>query len=78
MQSNGGHMSMGDKVIMSAIIGGGKPARRSVCEGGFANGAVTGAYVMMLNHLGEHGNRYKEGKNAFGSKGKNQKPEFRE
>ena len=58
MQSNGGNMSMGDKVIMSAIIGGtaeplggGKPARRSVCGGGFANGAVTGAYVMMINHM---------------------------
>ena len=57
MQSNGGNMSMGDKVIMSAIIGGtaeplggGKPARRSVCGGGFANNAVTESFVYLLNH----------------------------
>ena len=43
-------------------LGGGKPARlcrnnalanaRIIRRGGVANGAVTGAYVMMLNHLG--------------------------
>jgi hypothetical protein len=45
-------------VTMSAVIGGtaeklggGKPVRPG--RGGFANGAVTGAYVMMFNHLQE-------------------------
>ena len=58
MQSNGGNMGIGDKVILSAAIGGtaealggGKFARHSDSEGGFANGTVTGAYVMMFNHL---------------------------
>jgi hypothetical protein len=58
MQSNGGNMTIGNKVILSAAIGGtaealggGKPARRNDSGGGFSNGAVTGAYVMMFNHL---------------------------
>ncbi len=49
-------------LTMSAVIGGtadpeicreggGKPVRPG--RGGFANGAVTGAYVMMFNHLQE-------------------------
>ncbi|MFW5872520.1 MAG: hypothetical protein ACOCVN_00890 [bacterium] len=44
-------------VTISAVIGGiaeklgrGKPVRPG--RGGFANGAVTGAYVMMFNHVG--------------------------
>ena len=46
-------------------LGGGKPARlcrnnalanaRIIRRGGVANGAVTGAYVMMLNHLAYQG-----------------------
>ena len=46
-------------------LGGGKPARlcrnnalanaRIIRRGGVANGAVTGAYVMMLNHLAHQG-----------------------
>jgi hypothetical protein len=57
MQSNGDNMSIGDKVIISAPIGGtaealggGKPARRNDSGGGFSNGAVTGAFVYLLNH----------------------------
>jgi hypothetical protein len=53
-------MSTGAQIAMSAVIGGtadpeicreggGKPVRPG--RGGFANGAVTGAYVMMFNHL---------------------------
>ncbi len=49
-------MGIGDKVALNAAIGGtaealggGKPA--SPIRAGFANGAVTGAYVMMFNHL---------------------------
>ena len=44
-------MSMGDKVIPSAVIGGtaeelgsDKHDRRSICEGGFTNVAVTKMY----------------------------------
>lgn len=45
------NMSMGDKVILSAVIGGtaeelgsDKPDSRSICEGGFTNVAVTKMY----------------------------------
>ena len=62
MDSYGSGMSGAGKIVVSAAIGGtaealggGKPARRSICGGGFANGAVTGAYVMMLNHLMHQG-----------------------
>ncbi|NOU45787.1 MAG: hypothetical protein HOO86_01850 [Bacteroidales bacterium] len=40
------------KITLSAVIGG---TAESLGGGKFANGAVTGAYVMMLNHLGDHG-----------------------
>jgi hypothetical protein len=53
MQSNDGNMSLGAKVTMSAVIGG---TAEKLGGGKFANGAVTGAYVMMFNHLMEHGN----------------------
>jgi hypothetical protein len=64
VQTNIGKMSTGAQIAMSAVIGGtadpeicreggGKPVRPG--RGGFANGAVTGAYVMMFNHL--HGDR---------------------
>jgi hypothetical protein len=49
MQSNDGNMSLGAKVTMSAVIGG---TAEKLGGGKFANGAVTGAYVMMFNHLG--------------------------
>jgi hypothetical protein len=44
-------MSLGAKVAMSAVIGG---TAEKLGGGKFANGAVTGAYVMMFNHLGHH------------------------
>jgi hypothetical protein len=50
MQSNDGNMSLGAKVTMSAVIGG---TAEKLGGGKFANGAVTGAYVMMFNHLQE-------------------------
>lgn len=44
MQSNGGNMGIGDKVIMSAVIGGTAEA----LEGGkFSNGAVTGDFKNL-------------------------------
>ena len=42
------NMSIGVKVAMSAAIGG---TAEALGGGKFANGAVTGAYVMMFNHL---------------------------
>jgi hypothetical protein len=52
MQANAGNMSTGAQVTMSAVIGG---TAEKLGGGKFANGAVTGAYVMMFNHLGDHG-----------------------
>ncbi|NCA87236.1 MAG: hypothetical protein EOM83_17025 [Clostridia bacterium] len=44
----GANMDIGSKVALSAALGG----TAEVLGGGkFANGAVTGAYVMMFNHL---------------------------
>jgi len=58
MQKYGTSMSTADKIVLSSVIGGtaealggGKPACVAASAGRFANGAVTGAYVMMLNHL---------------------------
>jgi hypothetical protein len=48
MQANARNMSLGAKVSMSAVIGG---TVEKLGGGKFANGAVTGAYVMMFNHL---------------------------
>jgi len=42
-------MSVGMQVAMSATIGG---TAEALGGGKFANGAVTGAYVMMFNHFG--------------------------
>jgi hypothetical protein len=42
-------MSKGAQVALAAVIGG---TAEALGGGKFANGAVTGAYVMMLNHLG--------------------------
>jgi hypothetical protein len=52
MQANAPNMSTGAQVAMSAVIGG---TAEKLGGGKFANGAVTGAYVMMFNHLGDHG-----------------------
>ncbi|MCK9271842.1 MAG: hypothetical protein WC271_16040 [Bacteroidales bacterium] len=44
----GANMDIGSKIALSAALGG----TAEVLGGGkFANGAVTGAYVMMFNHL---------------------------
>ncbi len=37
----------------AAAIGGGKPVRP--VRGGFATGAITDAYVVLFNHLAQHG-----------------------
>jgi len=50
MQSYGTSMSTADKIVLSSVIGG---TAEALGGGKFSNGAVTGAYVMMLNHLGE-------------------------
>jgi hypothetical protein len=52
MQANAGNMSTGAQVTMSAVIGG---TAEKLGGGKFANGAVTGAYVMMFNHLMDDG-----------------------
>jgi RHS repeat-associated protein len=54
MQTNIGKMSTGAQVVMSAVIGG---TAEKLGGGKFANGAVTGAYVMMFNHLMEQGDK---------------------
>jgi len=46
-----GNMDMGAKVALSAALGG---TAEALGGGKFANGAVTGAYVMMFNHLQEN------------------------
>jgi hypothetical protein len=50
MQMNAKNMSIGAQVAMPAVKGG---TAEKLGGGKFANGAVTGAYVMMFNHLGE-------------------------
>jgi RHS repeat-associated protein len=50
MQANAPHMSKGAQVALAAVIGG---TAEALGGGKFSNGAVTGAYVMMLNHLQE-------------------------
>jgi hypothetical protein len=47
---NAENMSIGAQVTMSAVIGG---TAEKLGGGKFANGAVTGAYVMMFNHLND-------------------------
>jgi hypothetical protein len=49
MQANAPNMSKGIQVALSAVIGG---TAEALGGGKFSNGAVTRAYVMMLNHLG--------------------------
>jgi RHS repeat-associated protein len=56
MQANSPNMSTGAQITMAAVIGG---TAEKLGGGKFANGAVTGAFVMMLNHLGHD----KEGTN---------------
>ena len=48
LNSNGGNMSSVEKIAISAVIGG---TAEALGGGRFANGAVTGAYVMAFNHL---------------------------
>ncbi|MFW5872524.1 MAG: hypothetical protein ACOCVN_00910 [bacterium] len=48
MQTYGDNMSFGTQVALSAAIGG---TAEALGGGEFANGAVTGAYVMMFNHV---------------------------
>ena len=48
MQANSPNMSTGAQITMAAVIGG---TAEKLGGGKFANGAVTGAYVMMFNHL---------------------------
>jgi len=50
LQSYGTSMSTADKIVLSSVIG---DTAEALGGGKFANGAVTGAYVMMFNHLGK-------------------------
>ena len=50
MQSYGTSMSTADKIVLSSVIGG---TAEALGGGKFANGAVTGAFVMAFNHLME-------------------------
>jgi len=52
MQSYGTSMSTADKIVLSSVIGG---TAEALGGGKFANGAVTGAFVEMYNHL--HGEK---------------------
>lgn len=49
VNGNDGNMSSVEKIAISAVIGG---TAEALSGGKFANGAVTGAYVMALNHMG--------------------------
>jgi len=51
MQANEPNMCKGAQVALAAVIGG---TAEALGGSKFANGAVTGAYVMMLNHLQQH------------------------
>jgi hypothetical protein len=64
IESYGGNMTFTEKTAISALLGG---TAESLGGGKFSNGAVTGAYVMMLNHLGQHGDGGDE-KNRTGRK----------
>ncbi len=48
LSTNGFNMSGAEKIAISAAIGG---TAEALGGGKFANGAVTGAYVMMFNHM---------------------------
>jgi hypothetical protein len=50
MQSYGGNMTFTEKTALVAVIGG---TAEALGGGKFANGAVTGAFVMAFNHLME-------------------------
>lgn len=68
MMKDGANMGIGAKVAVSTAIGG----TAEVLGGGkFTNGAVTGAYVMMFNHLAQHGGGNEppgKGANSSGSR----------
>ncbi len=63
MMKYGANMDIGAKVALSAALGG---TAEALGGGKFANGAVTGAYVMMFNHLMEQGQVEKFQKKYFG------------
>ncbi len=63
MQAYGGNMRFETQVALSAALGG---TAEAIGGGKFANGAVTGAYVMMFNHLWEQGQVEKFQKKYFG------------
>jgi len=46
--ANSPNMKIAEKIALSVVIGG---TAEKLGGGKFANGAVTGAYVMMFNHL---------------------------
>ena len=48
MQAHGGNMDMGAKVALSAALGG---TAEALGGGKFVNVAITGAYVVLFNHL---------------------------
>ncbi|MBU1579580.1 MAG: hypothetical protein KJ754_09145 [Bacteroidetes bacterium] len=52
MQSYGGNMTFTEKTAIAAVIGG---TAEALGGGKFANGAVTGAFVMAFNHLMDEG-----------------------
>jgi hypothetical protein len=52
LQSYGTSMSTADKIVLSSVIG---DTAEALGGGKFANGAVTGAFVMAFNHLEDHG-----------------------
>ncbi|KAF0204070.1 MAG: RHS repeat-associated core domain [Bacteroidetes bacterium] len=56
-----GDMSGAEKIAISAAIGG---TAEALGGGKFANGAVTGAYVMALNHMGENFQANKDKRNV--------------
>ena len=57
MDKNRGDMTVIEKIAISAAIGG---TAEALGGGKFANGAVTGAYVMAFNHLGGEMSKSKE------------------
>ena len=48
VDKNRGDMTVTEKIVISAAIGG---TAEALGGGKFANGAVTGAYVYLLNHM---------------------------
>jgi hypothetical protein len=59
MTSYGGNMTFTEKTAIAAVIGG---TAEALGGGKFANGAVTGAFVMAYNHLMEQGEAKNQGR----------------